>query len=122
MRSDERRPQVELASARDEQNAPAAAKAQIRLRHAPTYSKNLWHQPKGDQQLCRLPFQIERLSLTNSVNKLDIGIEMEMEFCTHCTQDLWNTARSGILRLVRWLGPEAISVKATKSKSVGPSN
>ena len=62
------------------------------------------------------------LSLTNSVNKLDIGIEIEMEFCTHCTQDLWNTARSGILRLVRWLGPEAISVKATKSKSVGPSN
>ena len=73
-------------------------------------------------QLGRLPFQIERLSHTNSVNKLDIGIEMEMEFCTHCTQDLWNTARSGILRLVRWLGPEAISVKATKSKSVGPSN
>ena len=29
------------------------------------------------------------LSLTNSVNKLDIGIEIEMEFCTHCTQDLW---------------------------------
>ena len=122
MRSDERRPQVELASARDEQNAPVAAKAQIRLRHAPTYSKNMWHQPKWDQQLRRLPFQIERLSLTNSVNKLDIGIEIEMEFCTHCTQDLWNTTRSGILRLVRWLGPEAISVKATKSKSVGPSN